>query len=74
MIILVILDLENFCKLAFHAKAVIGPDTGLIHLSDAVGAKVVGLYGPTRPYKFAPYNNRNFVYKSHNPINGRHQT
>ncbi|OIO43245.1 hypothetical protein COU56_01555 [Candidatus Pacearchaeota archaeon CG10_big_fil_rev_8_21_14_0_10_31_9] len=56
-----LLDLENFCKIALRAKAIIGPDTGLTHLSDAIGAKVIGLYGPTRPHKFAPYNNRRFV-------------
>lgn len=56
-----LLDLKNFCKISSKAKAVIGPDTGLTHLSDAVGEKVIGLYGPTRPYKFAPYNNKEFV-------------
>ncbi|MEX2017337.1 MAG: glycosyltransferase family 9 protein [Candidatus Pacearchaeota archaeon] len=55
------INLENFCEIASKSKVVVGPDTGLIHLSDAVGAKVIGLYGPTRPSKFAPYNNKEFV-------------
>mgnify|MGYP001599717694 CR=1 FL=1 len=61
-----LLDLENFCRTSLGAKAVIGPDTGLTHLSDAIGAKVVSLYGPTRPYKFAPYNNKEFVVSTNN--------
>ncbi len=56
-----LLDLENLCKISSKARAAIGPDTGLTHLFDATGAGVVGLYGPTRSYKFAPYNNKEFV-------------
>jgi ADP-heptose:LPS heptosyltransferase len=55
------MDLEDFYILAKNSKAVIGPDTGLTHLADASGTKVIGLYGPTRPYKFAPYNNQELV-------------
>ncbi len=55
------MDLEDFYIIAKKSKVVIGPDTGLTHLADASGTKVIGLYGPTRPYKFAPYNNRDLV-------------
>jgi len=55
------MDLEDFYILAKNSKVVIGPDTGLTHLADASGTKVIGLYGPTRPYKFAPYNNQELV-------------
>lgn len=55
------LNLENFAKIAKDASVVIGPDTGLIHIADAIGTKVIGLYGPTRPSKFAPYNNQGRV-------------
>lgn len=55
------IDLENSAKVFLTSKAIIGPDTGLVHLADAVGAPTIGLYGPTRPSKFAPYNNRERV-------------
>jgi len=51
-------DLENFARLAFNAGAVVSPDTGVLHIADAVGAKVIGLYGITSPEKYAPYNNQ----------------
>ncbi len=51
-------DLENFARLALKSDAVVSPDTGVLHLADAIGAKVIGLYGPTSPAKYAPYNNQ----------------
>ena len=60
------MDLEDFYIVAKNSKVVIGPDTGLTHLADASGTKVIGLYGPTRPYKFAPYNNQDLVISTNN--------
>ena len=60
------LDLENFARLALKSEAVISPDTGILHLADAVGAKVIGLYGPTSPKKYAPYNNQGNVISRFN--------
>ena len=54
-------DLENLARLALKADAVVSPDTGILHLADAIGAKVIGLYGPTSPAKYAPYNNQGYV-------------
>lgn len=54
-------DLENLARLAFRAHAVVSPDTGILHIADAIGAKIIGLYGPTSPTKYAPYNNRDKV-------------
>ncbi|HEX9162520.1 MAG TPA: glycosyltransferase family 9 protein [Thermoanaerobaculia bacterium] len=48
----------NLRELAFllkHADIVIGADTGPLHLADALGTKVVGLYGPTDPARNGPY-------------------
>ncbi len=59
-------DLENFARLSLRARVVISPDTGVLHIADAVGARVVGLYGPTSPTKYAPYNNRKNVISRHN--------
>ncbi len=50
-------NLSNFCRLASRSRAVVSPDTGLLHLADASGAKVIGLYGPTSPSNFGPYHN-----------------
>ncbi len=55
------IDLENSARLLALSTAVVGGDTGLTHLADAVRTKVIGLYGPTRPHKFAPYNNKELV-------------
>ena len=54
-------DLENFARLSLRAGAVVSPDTGVLHIADAIGAKVIGLYGPTSPLKYAPYNNKTNV-------------
>lgn len=51
------LNLENLAILASKCDAFVSPDTGPLHIADAVGANVVGLYGPTSPKKFGPYNN-----------------
>lgn len=48
----------NLRELAFllqHARAVIGADTGPLHLADALGTKVIGMYGPTDPRRNGPY-------------------
>ncbi len=48
----------NLRELAFilrHAVVVVGADTGPLHLADALGARVVGLYGPTDPARNGPY-------------------
>ena len=48
----------NLCELAFvlkHASVVVGGDTGPLHLADALGTRVVGLYGPTDPRRNGPY-------------------
>jgi heptosyltransferase I len=51
--------LTNLRQLAWilqKAEAVIGADTGPLHLADALGTKVVGLYGPTDPRRNGPYS------------------
>ncbi len=48
----------NLRELAFllqNARVVIGADTGPLHLADAVGTRVVGLYGPTEARRNGPY-------------------
>lgn len=55
------LDLRNYAILASHSQAVIGIDSGFLHLADATGVPVVGLYGPSNPEKTGPYHNRQNV-------------
>lgn len=59
-------DLKNYAVLAARSFAVIGPDSGLLHIADAAGARVIGLYGPTSPEKYAPYHNRDSVISRFN--------
>ena len=59
-------DLENFARLALRAGAFVSPDTGMLHVADAAGARVIGLYGPTSPLKYAPYNNKKHVISRNN--------
>ncbi|HEY0143620.1 MAG TPA: lipopolysaccharide heptosyltransferase I [Thermoanaerobaculia bacterium] len=48
-------DLRELAWLLRHAKAVIGADTGPLHLAVALGTRVIGLYGPTDPRRNGPY-------------------
>lgn len=48
----------NLRELAFilaNARLVVGGDTGPLHLADALGTKVIGLYGPTDARRNGPY-------------------
>jgi lipopolysaccharide heptosyltransferase I len=49
-------DLRELAWLLQKAEVVIGGDTGPLHLADALGTKVVGLYGPTDPRRNGPYH------------------
>jgi heptosyltransferase-1 len=39
----------------------IAPDTGTAHIAAALGRPVVGLYGPTAPWRKAPYGNEDLA-------------
>lgn len=49
-------NLRELAWILQNAEAVIGGDTGPLHLADALGTKVVGLYGPTDPHRNGPYH------------------
>jgi lipopolysaccharide heptosyltransferase I len=49
-------NLRELAWIVQKAEIVIGADTGPLHLADALGAPVVGLYGPTDPRRNGPYH------------------
>ncbi|HSP35591.1 MAG TPA: glycosyltransferase family 9 protein [Thermoanaerobaculia bacterium] len=49
-------DLRELAFILQNAEVVVGADTGPLHLADALGTKVVGLYGPTDPRRNGPYS------------------
>ena len=48
-------NLRQFAWILQKAELVVGADTGPLHLADALGTKVLGLYGPTDPRRNGPY-------------------
>jgi heptosyltransferase-1 len=56
--------LRELAFLLLHAKAVVGGDTGPLHLAAALGTPVVGIYGPTNPLRNGPYGQLDHVVQS----------
>jgi heptosyltransferase-1 len=54
-------NLRELAWILQNAEAVIGGDTGPLHLADALGARVAGLYGPTDPRRNGPYHHPSHV-------------
>ncbi len=48
-------NLRELAWILKQARVVIGADTGPLHLADALGTSVIGLYGPTNPRRNGPY-------------------
>lgn len=46
-----------------HSCLVLSNDSGPMHLADAVGSKVLALFGSTNPLKTRPYNGGHVMYK-----------
>jgi heptosyltransferase I len=57
-------SLRELAFLLQHAKAVVGGDTGPLHLAAALGTPVVGIYGPTNPLRNGPYGQLDRVVES----------
>ena len=47
--------IEELMGLVAHARCVVAADSGPLHLAAALGAPVVGLYGPTDPARNGPF-------------------
>ncbi|MGE0704342.1 MAG: glycosyltransferase family 9 protein [Vicinamibacterales bacterium] len=48
--------IPDLVALARRARLVVSGDTGPTHIAAAVGAPIVGIYGPTRPERNGPWN------------------
>jgi heptosyltransferase I len=58
------LDLGPLMALLRGAKFVVSADTGPLHLASALGAPVIGLYGPTDPSRNGPYSSCDVVVRN----------
>jgi lipopolysaccharide heptosyltransferase I len=61
--------LVQFIALARRARLFIGGDTGPLHLAAAVGAPIVGIYGPTDPARNGPFAADDIALSNQGPIN-----
>jgi heptosyltransferase I len=58
------LGLGPLMALLHRAKCVVSADTGPLHMASALGAPVVGLYGPTDPSRNGPYSPEDVVVRN----------
>jgi heptosyltransferase I len=49
-------DINDLASLMGGAALVVSGDTGPLHIAAAMGAPIVGLFGPTRPERNGPWN------------------
>lgn len=54
-------DVRKVVWLLDGAALVVSPDTGPLHIANALGRPLVGLYGYTNPRRFAPYGRADAV-------------
>lgn len=52
--------LKQFLCLAQRAVAVLTPDSGPMHMANAMGAPVIGLHAASNPERSGPYSNRSW--------------
>jgi len=52
--------LKQFLALAQRAQLVLTPDSGPMHMANAVGAKVLGLHAASNPDRSGPYSDRSW--------------
>jgi lipopolysaccharide heptosyltransferase I len=60
-------SLPELVALARRCRLFVGADTGPLHLACAVGAPVVGLYGPTDPARNGPFSREDVVVRRRPP-------
>ena len=62
--IIVQYGISEMMALLRGAELVIAADSGPLHLANAFGTPVVGLYGPTSPDRNGPYGGRDIVVRN----------
>lgn len=63
------IDFQNFARLAKDSDTVISNDTGFMHIADAVGANVIGLFAASNHLIWAPYHNREHLLSDYDSEN-----
>ncbi|MEG3078970.1 glycosyltransferase family 9 protein [Halomonas sp. 5021] len=58
-------SLKGLLALVDGARAVVSPDTGPAHMSNAMGTPTLGLYATTNPQRAAPYLWRDFAVNAY---------
>ena len=53
--------LKQLCALLGRATTLVSPDSGPVHMANAMGTPVVGLYATSNPNRTGPYFNRDCV-------------
>jgi lipopolysaccharide heptosyltransferase II len=56
------LSLRGFAALCETARYVVSNDTAAVHIASAMGAPVVGLYGPNTPFLYGPLGEDDLVF------------
>ena len=54
-------DVRRLLWLIDGCALIISPDTGPLHIANALGKKIVGLYGYTNPKRYGPYGHPEYV-------------
>src|SRR5690606_37705357 len=57
--------ITQLAALVAGARALIGPDSGHLHLADALGIPAIGLYGATSSLTYGPYRDRTLCIDTH---------
>jgi len=60
-------DLQETAQLLKSSKLVISVDTGIMHLSSALGCNLISLHGPTSPKRWGPLNTNSISIQSDSP-------
>lgn len=69
------ISLADLSHIISHSKLFIGPDTGITHLAAATGTRVIAIFGPSNPVKWAPWpinyhiNRTPFITKGSQQVN-----
>ncbi|WP_027389731.1 glycosyltransferase family 9 protein [Chrysiogenes arsenatis] len=57
-------SLPQTAGILYQAGIFVGVDSGPMHIADMVGAKVIGLFGPTSLQRTGPIHNRHFSFEA----------